>query len=111
MDKTIKDIILFYAKTNYKQYLKDNNITRIPDDEIFKVVSLLYDDKKSHIRTFVIDTYKKLCEKNNSEFPGELVIKNLLFDILQKDEDEYIKTKITLLIKDHQNNDTNNDTK
>lgn len=103
MDKTIKDIILFYAKTNYEQYLKDNNLTKISDDDIYNVVSSLYDNKKDHIRTFVIDTYRKLCEKNGSEFPGELVIKNVLFGILQKDEDEYIKNKITLVIKEHQN--------
>jgi F0F1-type ATP synthase delta subunit len=102
MDKTIKDIILFYAKTNYQKYLIDNNLKIIPDEDIYKVVSLLYDDKKTHIRTFVIDTYKKLCEKNKSEFPGELVIKNILFDIFQKEEDEYIKNRISLIIKEHQ---------
>ena len=51
MDKTIKDIILFYAKTNYEQYLKDNNLTKISDDDIYNVVSELYDNKKDHIRT------------------------------------------------------------
>lgn len=103
MDKTITDIVVFYAKTNYKKYLEDNNIERIPDDKIYEVVTLLYDNKKSHIKQFVIDTYKKLCEKNKSTFPGELVIKNILFDIFQKDEDEYVKNKIAFIIKDHQN--------
>lgn len=102
MEKTITDIVIFYAKTNYKKYLKDNNIDRINDDKIYDVVTLLYDNNKSHIKTFVINTYKQLCEKNKSDFPGELVIKNVLFDIFQKEEDEYVKNKISLIIKDHQ---------
>ena len=103
MEKTIRDIILFYAKTNYNKYLNDNNICKIPDEEIYNIVSFIYDDKKNLIRTFTIDTYKKLCEKNKSEYPGDYLIKNILYDIFQKDEDEYIKNKITLIIKDHQN--------
>ena len=46
MDKTIKDIILFYAKTNYEKYLKDNNLKKIPDENIYNVVGELYDEKK-----------------------------------------------------------------
>ena len=103
MDKTIKDIILFYAKTNYEKYLKDNNLVKIPEENIYNVVGELYDQKKPHIRQFVIDTYKKLCESNNSTYPGDLIIKNILFNLFQKEEDEYIKNKITILIKDHQN--------
>ena len=102
MDKTIKDIILFYAKTNYQKYLTDNNITKIPDSNIYSVVCELYDEKKPHIRQFVIDTYKKLCESNKTEYPGDLIIKNILFDIFQKDEDEYIKNRIVVIIKEHQ---------
>ena len=104
MDKTIKDIILFYAKTNYEKYLKDNNLQKIPDENIYSVVGELYDEKKSHIRQFVIETYKKLCETNKSEYPGDLIIKNILFDIFQKEEDEYIKNRIVIVIKEHQNN-------
>jgi len=105
MDKTIKDIIKFYAKTHYDNYLEEHNITKISDDDIYIVICQFYnDDKKKNIREFVIDTYKKLCDKNKSEYPGDLVIKNILFDIFHKDEDEFIKQRIVLFIKEHQEN-------
>ena len=38
--KTIGDLIFFYIKTNYKKYLKDNNLTKIDDDKIEKVIEV-----------------------------------------------------------------------
>lgn len=102
MNNTIEDILIFYAKTNYNKYLEDNNISVINDTQIYNVVSKFYDGKKSNINVFVIDTYKKLCEQNKTEYPGDYPIKNILLSIFQKDEDEYIKNKITLHIKNYQ---------
>ena len=104
MEKTIKDIITFFAKTNYKKYLEDNKLERIEDDDIYNVVSSFYDGNKCNIKEFVINTYKTLCEKNNSEYPGDYPITNILLSILQKDEDEYVKQRIVLLIEEHQSN-------
>jgi hypothetical protein len=103
MDKTIEDILIFYAKTHYKKYLEDTKISKINDNEIYGVVSTFYDGQKSNISVFVINTYKKLCEQNNSEYPGDFPIKNILLTIFQKDEDEYIKNKITHYITTYQN--------
>ena len=102
MNKTIEDILIFYAKTHYNKYLEDNNIDKINDNEIYNVVSTFYDGQKSNISVFVINTYKKLCEQNNSEYPGDFPIKNILLTLFQKDEDEYIKNKITHYITAYQ---------
>ena len=106
MDKTIEDILIFYAKTHYNKYLEDKKISKINDNEIYNVVSTFYDGQKSHISAFVISTYKKLCAQNKSEYPGDFPIKNILLGIFQKDEDEYIKNKITHYIAEYQNKKT-----
>ena len=46
LQKHIKDLIFFYVKTNYNQYLEDHKIKLIPEGEIDGVIENLYDDRK-----------------------------------------------------------------
>ena len=45
LQKHIKDLIFFYVKTNYNQYLEDHKIKLIPEEKIDSVIESLYDDE------------------------------------------------------------------
>ena len=79
----IKELITFYIKTNYEQYLTDNNIETIPQSDIDKVIDKLYTDKKEHLKSFILSSMKELLK---DEYPGDLIISNILNDILRDDQ-------------------------
>ena len=81
LQKNIRDLILFYVKTNYNQYLDDRKLKYIPDNEIDQVIHTLYDDRKEHIQVFIKSSLKQLYESKPDEYPGDLVILNILVDI------------------------------
>ena len=79
----IKELITFYIKTNYEQYLIDNEIKTIPTEQIDNVVDTLYTNKKEHLKTFILSSMKELLK---DEYPGDLIISNILNDILRDDQ-------------------------
>ena len=79
----IKELITFYIKTNYEQYLRDNEIETIPTEQIDNVVDTLYTNKKEHLKTFILSSMKELLK---DEYPGDLIISNILNDILRDDQ-------------------------
>ena len=78
IQKHIKDLISFYIKTNYTNYLQENNIKSIPDDEINSVISQLYTARKEHLKDFIKDSLKQILKE---EYPGDLIILNILISI------------------------------
>lgn len=100
LQNTIRDLIQFYVKTNYEKYLTDNSIQTIPEGEIDKVIHSLYDDRKSHIQTFILDSLKTLYKDEQSEYPGDSTVKNILLNIFQ--DDELCKNRLSCEIKLHQ---------
>ena len=44
LQKNIRDLILFYVKTNYNQYLDDRKLKYIPDNEIERMLNIQYDE-------------------------------------------------------------------
>ena len=79
----IKELITFYIKTNYEQYLIDNEIETIPTEQIDNVVDTLYTNKKVHLKTFILSSMNELLK---DEYPGDLIISNILNDILRDDQ-------------------------
>ena len=79
----IKELLTFYIKTNYEKYLVDNEIATIPTEQIDSVVDRLYTNKKEHLRTFILSSMKELLK---DEYPGDLIISNILNDILRDDQ-------------------------
>ena len=79
----IKELITFYIKTNYEQYLVDNEIKTIPTEQIDNVVDTLYTNKKEHLKTFILSSMKELLK---DEYPKDLIISNILNDILRDDQ-------------------------
>ena len=80
-----------------KLYLKDNNLTKIDNDKIYNVISELYDNKKTHIKEFLKSSLKELLK---DEYPGDLVVNNICFEIFQ--DDNLCKNRVYNEIKLHQ---------
>jgi len=100
LQKNIRDLIHFYVKTNYEAYLKENNIQIIPEEKIKEVIQILYDNRKTHIQNFILESLKTLYKNKTEEYPGDSTIKNILLNIFQ--DDELCKTRLTSEIKLHQ---------
>lgn len=93
----IKELTTFYIKTNYEQYLIDKNIESIPQSDIDKVIDELYTDKKEHLKSFILSSMKELLK---SEYPGDLIIQNIVNDIVR--DDELCKSTLTSEIEIYQ---------
>ena len=100
IQKNVRDLIFFYVKTNYNEYLKTNSIQTISESEIDNVIHSLYDERKEHIQTFILTSLKTLYEGKTDEYPGDQTIKNLLLTIFQ--DDELCKNRLIIEIKLHQ---------
>lgn len=100
LQKNIRDLIHFYVKTNYEAHLKEKNIKIIPEEEIDEVIKNLYDDRKSHIQNFILESLKTLYKDKSEEYPGDSTVKNILLNIFQ--DDELCKTRLSSEIKLHQ---------
>ena len=100
LQKNIRDLIHFYVKTNYEAYLSEKNIKIIPEEEIDEVIKNLYDDRKSHIQNFILESLKTLYKDKSDEYPGDSTVKNILLNIFQ--DDDLCKTRLSSEIKLHQ---------
>lgn len=87
--KMIKDLVIFYVKTNYEEYLKSNDIEKIEDDSISSVIDSLYTEKKEHLRGFILNSMREMLK---TEYPGDLPINAILNDVFR--DDEFNKTKL-----------------
>ena len=97
LERTIKDLIIFYVKENYNNYLTENKIKSIELDKLKKVVADLYDSKKDHLKVFLKSSLKELMK---DDYPGDLVVNNICYEIFQ--DDELCKNRIYVEIKVHQ---------
>ena len=100
LQKNIRDLIFFYVKTNYNEYLKEHKIKIIEEDKIDSVIHSLYDERKKHIQIFILESLQKLYESKIDEYPGDQTIKNILLNIFQ--DDELCKNRLSMEIKLHQ---------
>ena len=81
-EKLIQDLIFFYVKENYNNYLVENNITVIEEDRLDAVITKLYSERKEHLNGFIKTSLKKIMK---DEYVGDLIINNLLIDIFRDD--------------------------
>ena len=93
----IKDLIIFYITENYNAYLKNNNISEIPDNEIYVVISNMYDEKKNHLQQFLKDSLKKIMK---DDYMGDGAVSTLCLEIFE--DNEYCKQRLVLEIKKQQ---------
>jgi len=98
--KLIKDLIMFYVKENYNNYLKENNIESIEYKDLDNIIDILYTQKKHHLKNFIQDSIKELLK---DEHPGDLFINNIIIDIFRDDIlcKQTLKTEIELYQKNN----------
>lgn len=97
IQKNIKDLIFFYIKTNYNNYLEENKIEIIADNKIDEIVSKLYSERKEHLKGFIKESLKKIMKE---KYIGDLVLNNLLIDIFR--DDDLCKNRIRMEIVEYQ---------
>ena len=83
IETRIKELIQFYVRTNYENYLKERSITLIPDEDIPAIVTELYTNRKDHLRIFLKESLKQLM---GSEYPGDLPVLNILVSAFEDDQ-------------------------
>ena len=93
----IKELISFYIKVNYEDYLKQNKLESIEDSKIKTIVSEMFDLKKNHMQEFV---KKTLMDMLKDEYPGNSNIDNIFREILQ--DKDFCVNKIFTEIKTYQ---------
>tara|TARA_B100000575_G_C23102318_1_gene636042 strand:- start:536 stop:856 length:321 start_codon:yes stop_codon:yes gene_type:complete len=98
-EKLIQDLIMFYVKENYNNYLLEHNITIIPEEELESVIENLYSQRKDHLKGFIKESLKKIMK---DEYIGDLVVNNLLIDIFR--DDKLCKNRIKIEISEYQKN-------
>ena len=98
-NKLIEDLIIFYVKENYNNYLKENSISKIDDDKIEPAVSKIYLERKVHLQGFLKTSLKQIMK---DEYIGDLVLTNICTEIFS--DDESCKNRIIKEIKLFQKN-------
>jgi hypothetical protein len=96
-EKLVQDLILFYVKENYNIYLKDKQLTKIPDSSLDNVISELYSQRKDHLKGFIKSSLKEIMK---DDYVGDLVINNMLIDIFR--DEELCRNRIKLEIIEYQ---------
>lgn len=82
LETRIQELIQFYVKTNYENYLREKSMKCIPSDKIREVVTTLYTNRKEHLKDFVKQSLRSLLK---DEYPGDLVILNILLTVFEDD--------------------------
>jgi len=100
IQKNIKDLIFFYVKTNYNEYLREKNIKVIPENEIDTVIDDIYEGRQAHIKDFIHESLKTLYQDKIDEYPGRQTITNILLNIFH--DDDLCKNRLRTEIKLHQ---------
>lgn len=95
--KLVQDLILFFVKENYKKYLSDNKINKIPDEQIEPVVKKIYLEKKDNIKEFLTTSLKKIM---GEDYIGDLFVNNICIEIFR--DDELCTNRIIQEIKNYQ---------
>tara|TARA_B100001123_G_C15289692_1_gene1017016 strand:+ start:1569 stop:1877 length:309 start_codon:yes stop_codon:yes gene_type:complete len=80
ISQTIEELILFYVKENYYHYLENNNITKIPKEDIHKVVCQIYQEKRDHLISFLKSSLRELMKE---DYIGDLAILNICNEIFE----------------------------
>ena len=81
--KNIRDLLVFYVKTNYEQYLKEHKLQFIPEHELSSIIETLYTERKPHIKIFIKESLKELLK---GEYPGDCLIDSILYEFHQRNQ-------------------------
>lgn len=89
----IKDIIFKFIKEEYQNYLQNNNILLIKNENMNIAVNNFYEENKSKLKNIIRSDLKEIYKEN---YPSTS-IENIIFDIFQDKEFNIKKTINELL--------------
>ena len=96
--ENIKNIIFFYIKKKYNEYLEKNNTDYIEEDEINNLVNQLYTVEKDTIKKYIRECLKDMyLDKYNST-----LVETIILEIF--DDEELAKNRVILEITTFQEN-------
>ena len=98
IQEKVRNIVFYFLKNEYKDYLTKNELKFIPEDDIDNVVDYIYIKKEKILKEFIRTNLKKMMK---NKYPGALV-ENIIFDIFQ--DKKLAKNRIILEIKQFQDN-------
>ena len=99
LENNIKELIQFYVRENYEQYLKDKNIDSIPEKDIREAVEILYTTRKEHLKQFVKESLKVIMKDNP---PQDIIVNNIFIDVFR--DDDFCINRIVFEINSYQKN-------
>jgi len=100
LPNTIKSIVLHFIKVHYKQYLDDNKLSKIPEDQVEEVVYGLYDDKQQELKKYIRGTMRKNFLDYDSNFTMKTTTEEIILEMF--DDPDYSKNRLVLEIKNYQ---------
>ena len=98
LQQKIKNIVFYYIKNHYKNYLIINNLKYIPENDIEKVINEFYKNESKNLKQFIRTTLEKMMEDN---YPGALV-ENIIYEIFE--DEEFAKKRVIMEIQLYQEN-------
>ena len=96
LQEKIRNIIFYYVKNQYNNYLKENQLKFIKEEELNGIITNMYVKQKKELQMFIKNCLKEMMKDN---YPGALV-ENIIFEIFQ-DQDMAVN-RVTLEIKKYQ---------
>ena len=89
---------MHYVKHFYDKYLKENNINKIPENELRDLINNLYHENQDKLRKYIRKTLKAHLKENYRS----MVIENILCKMFE--DPKYSKERLSLEIMNFQNN-------
>lgn len=102
LPEIIKNITFHFIKIHYNKYLEDNNLKKIPENDLENVINNLYDDKQKDLKKYIRGTMRKNFPDYNTNFTLKTSTEEILLEIF--DDPDYAKSRLVLEIKNYQNN-------
>jgi len=100
LPNTIKSIVLHFIKVQYKKYLDDNKLTKIPSEEVDDVVNNLYDEKQQELKKYIRGTMRKNFPDYDKNFTMKTTTEEIILEMF--DDPDYSKNRLVVEIKNYQ---------
>jgi len=98
IQEKVRNIVFYFVKNEYKNYLDKHELKFIPETDLDSVVDSFYIQKEKTLKEFIRTNLRKMMKQ---QYPGALV-ENIIFDIFQ--DEKLAKNRIILEIKQFQSN-------
>ena len=100
LPEVIKKITFHFIKKHYDDYLKTNNLLKIPDDKLEPIINGFYDDKEKELKRYIRGTMRKNFPNYDKNFTLKTTTEEILLEMF--DDADYCKNRVLLEIQNYQ---------